>query len=279
MRVISRPLIALLLLLTAGTVHIGSPEAPPPQAGFDGAWASTSDRTVVISGAQTQPSSGSPRNDAPRGDSPSSPSAPAFPVHEFNFNSCLDDWNSARGCFRGTEEKGESPPPPGVETPSAPVITITDLAQFSPDPVTATGEPDNVGVIGMPTNFVAAASAQTRSGTLFGAPLTVRFTPVGYEFTHGDGTAATTSTGGQTWSTLGLAAFTPTSTSHTYRERGTYRAHVTVRYTAEVDLGGGWLPVAGQLAIDGPSQEIRIFEANTALVAFTCEQRPSAPGC
>jgi hypothetical protein len=266
----------LFMLGTSHQTSVGDDSSDPP---IGSAAISTGNTEVVISGTQTQPSSDGPRNDNSRGDTPSSPSAPAFPVHEFNFNSCLDDWNSARGCFRGTEEKEESPPPPGVETPSAPAITITDLAQFSPAPVTATGEPDNVGVIGMPTNFVAAAPAQTRAGTLFGAPLTVRFTPVGYEFTHGDGTTATTSTGGQTWSALGQAAFSPTATSHTYRQRGTYQAHVTVRYTAEVDLGGGWFPVAGQLAIDGPSQEIRIFEAHTALVAFTCEQRPSAPGC
>lgn len=263
----------LFMLGTSHQTSVGDDSSDPP---IGSAAISTGNTEVVISGTQTQPSTDS--NSTPH-DSSSSPSAPAFPVHEFNFNSCLDDWNSARGCFRGAEEKEESPPPPGVETPSAPVITITDLAQFSPDPVTATGEPDNVGVIGMPTNFVAAASAQTRSGALFGAPLTVRFTPVGYEFTHGDGTAATTSSGGQTWSALGQAAFTPTATSHTYRQRGTYRAHVTVHYTAEVDLGGGWFPVAGQLTIEGPSQEIRVFEANTALVAFTCEQRPSAPGC
>lgn len=261
-----------LVGVVAALVQSSDGGKPP---GFSDFLAGT-DGTQVTTTASQNVGSDHPRNNAPQSDFPS---APAFPVHEFNFGSCLDDWNSARGCFRGVEEKEESPPPPGVETPSAPVITITDLAQFSPDPVTATGEPDNVGVIGMPTNFVSAASAQTRSGTLFGAPLTVRFTPVGYEFTHGDGTAATTSIGGQTWSALGQAAFTPTATSHTYRQRGTYQAHVTVRYTAEVDLGGGWFPVVGQLAIDGPSQEIRVFEAHTALVAFTCEQRPSAPGC
>lgn len=232
------------------------------------------DHTVVISGTQTQTSSDGPRDSAPR---PDSPSSPAFPVHEFDFDSCLDDWNSSRGCFRTVID--EEPSSPGTDSPAAPAITIDDLAQFAPDPVANEGEPDNVGVAGMPTNFIAAASVHTRSGTLFGAPLSVRFTPVGYEFVHGDGTSATSSTGGQTWSALGQSPFTPTSTSHVYSERGTYQAHVTVRYAAEVDLGGGWFPVAGDLTIPGPAREIRIFEAHTALVAFTCAQRPSAPGC
>ena len=239
---------------------------------------STGNTHVVVSGTQAQPATGAPRNSSPRGDGPSAPSGPAFPVHEFDFDSCLDDWNSSRGCFR-TVSDAEPPTVPEADAAASPAITIDDLAQFAPDPVANAGEPDNLGVTGMPTNFVAVAAVHSRQGALFGTALTVRFTPVDYEFVYGDGTAATTSTGGQTWSTLGQAPFTPTATSHTYRERGTYQAHVTVRYTAEVDMGGGWFPVAGELAIPGPAREIRIFEAHTALVARTCEQRPSAPGC
>lgn len=170
-------------------------------------------------------------------------------------------------------------PSPQASSVGTPSITLTDLAQFAPEPVVTVGEPDNLGVAGMPTNFVAAASVHTRTGALFGLPLTVRFTPVGFDFRYGDGDAASSATGGQTWAALGQASFTPTATSHTYRERGTYEAGVTVRYTAEVDLGVGWFPVAGQLTIDGPTQQIRIFEAHTALVARTCAEQPAAPGC
>ncbi|WEK60140.1 MAG: hypothetical protein P0Y60_12455 [Candidatus Microbacterium colombiense] len=156
---------------------------------------------------------------------------------------------------------------------------MSDLASFSPASATAVGEPGNVGIAGMPTNFVAAASAHTRTGTLFGFPLTLRFTPSGYDFTYGDGERATTATGGRPWSDLGQAQFTATGTSHVYEERGTYLAEVDVRYTATVNFGGGWFPVAGELTADGPTQEIRIFEAHTALVAHSCAQRPTGPGC
>ncbi|MBT2486306.1 MULTISPECIES: hypothetical protein [unclassified Microbacterium] len=166
-----------------------------------------------------------------------------------------------------------------TQQPAPPPITITELAQFAPDPVTTSGEPDNLGVAGMPANFVAAASVQIKTGSLFGSAIRVRFTPVGYDFSYGDGASATTSTGGQTWSALGQAPFTPTPTSHTYRERGTYEAGVTVRYAAEVDLGSGWFPIDGQLSVDGPSRTIQIYEAHTALVERTCTERPSAPGC
>lgn len=158
-------------------------------------------------------------------------------------------------------------------------LTITDVAQFAPTPVTTAGEPGNVGIAGMPTNFVAAASVHTRAGTLFDRPISVRFTPVRFTFAFGDGASAISSTGGRSWATLGQAQFTPTSTSHSYRDRGTYSAHVTVHYTAEIDIGGGWLSVAGELAIDGPAQQIRVYEAETALVARTCVEQPGAPGC
>lgn len=231
--------------------------------------------TVVISGTQTQ---SSPKGNKSPQDSSSSPASPENPQEEFDLDSCLDDWNSSRSCFRAREKEGPQSRPTAA-SPAAPAITITDLAQFAPEAIATLAEPDNVGIAGMPTNLVAAASVQIRSGTLLGAPLSVRFTPVGYDFIHGDDTALTTSTGGQSWAALGQAPFTPTATSHTYRKRGTYQAHATVRYAAEVDLGGGWFPVAGALTIEGPTQEIRIFEARTALVAFTCAQRPSAPGC
>lgn len=158
-------------------------------------------------------------------------------------------------------------------------LTIEDLAQFAPDPVTTTAEPGNVGVVGMATNFVATVAAHTASGTLLDRPVTVRFTPVRVVFDHGDGTTATAPDGGRTWSALGQAPFTATSTSHAYTRRGTYTTSTTVDYTAEVDVGGGWFPVSGELSVDGASRQIRIYEAATALVAWSCEERPAAVGC
>jgi hypothetical protein len=158
-------------------------------------------------------------------------------------------------------------------------LTISDVAQFAPGPVSPVGEPGDVGIAGLPTNFVASASVQTRAGSLLGRPISLRFTPVRFDFSYGDGTRTTSRSGGQTWPALGQPAFTPTSTSHSYRARGTYSATVTVHYTAEVDIGGGWFPVAGELAIDGTARQIRVYEAETALVARTCVEQPTAPGC
>lgn len=225
-------------------------------------FAGTDHDTVVVSGSWTEsgPNGGQEPSTSLPGGPADSPAPPACDPNIVRISACGFD------AVRVTAPEGRP-------------VTITDVAAFAPDAIATVAEPDNLGIAGLPTNFVAAATGQTRTGDLFGRPVTVRFTPVGYTFEFGDGSSASTDTGGQTWSSLGQARFTPTATSHTYRDRGTYAAHVTVHYSAEVDLGGGWFSVPGVLDIAGPLQEIRIFEARTALVAFTCAQRPTAPGC
>lgn len=203
------------------------------------------------------------------------PTDPLVPQGPSDLDTCLDDWESNKNCFEPNEEVDEEV----EDDPGIPPVTIADLVRFAPAGSTLTGEPNNVGVAGLPTNFVATASTQTIAGELLGFPLAVRFTPAAYDFVYGDGTASTSSTGGATWTDLAQAQFTPTATSHAYSERGTYTALVDVRYTAEVDFGTGWFPVTGQVTSHGAPQEIRIFEAHTALVAFTCAEEPKSPGC
>ena len=195
------------------------------------------------------------------------------------FENCLVDWDSNRGCWQNSIPGEEAEPEKGEESPGLPPITITDLATFSPAEGRIVGEPDSLGVVGLPANFVTEAAPHVRSGDLFGFPVDVRFTPVSYTFDYGDGETRTSSSPGASWASLGQAQFTPTDTSHTYSERGTYDARVDIAYAAEIDLGAGWFPVEGQLDIPGPTQQIRIFEAHTALVARTCAEQPTAPGC
>lgn len=251
----------LVISLATSFVILGQTDTPPPQAGIDDAWASNVNNAVIISGTDTR----SPR------DTSRSPNSPADPrTNPDKPKPCTTDPVRQASCnitaVRITNDEGQP-------------LTITDVAQFAPAPVTTAGEPGNVAIAGMPTNFVAAASVHTRAGTLFDRPISVRFTPVRFTFAFGDGASVTSSTGGQPWATLDQAQFTPTPTSHSYRERGTYSAHVTVRYTAEVDIGGGWFSVTGELAVAGPAQQIRVYEAETALVARTCVEQPGAPGC
>lgn len=253
----------LMLALLATGITPGQPASERHDSDPIGsASLSTGNTSLTVSATETRVV---PPDHPRRGESDQSPATPE-PKHE----PCKTDTVLSRSCgmygVRVTEESGRP-------------VTIEDLAQFAPEPVTMTAEPGNIGVVGMPTNFVATVVPHTVAGTLLDRPVTVRFTPVRVVFDHGDGTTAMTPDGGRTWSTLGQAPFTPTPTSHTYAQRGTYTTRTTVGYTAEVDLGGGWFPVSGEVSIGGAPQSVRIYEATTALVARTCDEQPAAAGC
>lgn len=250
---------------------------------LSGVCGSTDGSSLTITGTQQQvglpPSTGPRRGGGDPNDSSVAPTVPSGPSQEaLEFAECMNDAGTTR-CARRTAPDAPGPVTPDPTSPGTPTITITDLARFAPPPVLAATEPGNIGIADMPANFVATATAETQDGVLFGIPFQVRFIPETYEYTYGDGTAATVTSPGRTWADLGQAQFTPTPTSHVYREPGTYLADVDVRYSAEVDLGGGWQPIAGRVTTDGPAQEIRIYEARTALVARTCDEDPDGPGC
>ncbi len=167
----------------------------------------------------------------------------------------------------------------GFGVVSLPDVMASDLASFAPAKPSFEAEPGGVGIVGMPTNFVASASTQTLTGTLFDRPVTVRFSPSAYVFSYGDGSSARSASGGAAWTALGQPQFTATPTSHAYGSRGVYIAVVSVEYVAAVDFGTGWRPVIGVVTAAGPGQRVEIFEARTALVDKTCAENPSGPGC
>lgn len=171
--------------------------------------------------------------------------------------------------------------PIGQPDPATPgwSVTISDLVRFVPTNATLSAEPQNVAVVGLPANFVSTAKTETIPGTILGRALTIRFTPVSHHFDYGDGTQLDSATPGAAWDATGQAQFTPTGTSHVYKEPGTYTASVITTYTAEIDLGTGWIPVSGTLTGPSATQQIRVVKARTALVHNTCTERPSAPGC
>lgn len=252
---------------------------PESNGGLESLYQNTG-TSIEVRGEKTSPGVPSgPMDNSGRGSNGLRATIGNIPRQPTPFEECLVDWDSYRGCWEARSAGDETPPEEGEESPGIPPITITDLASFSPAKGTVLGEPDNLGVAGLPTNFVTQAETHVRSGQLFGFPIDVRFTPVSYTFHYGDGESRTAPSPGASWESLGQAQFTPTDTSHTYAERGTYDATVDIAYTAEIDLGVGWFPIEGQLDIPGPTQQIRIFEAHTALVARTCTEQPSAPGC
>ena len=236
--------------------------------------------SLTVTGTRQQPPT-SPRSPStptgPRSNPGQGPADPSEPSDDAKaLAACLDDGGTTR-CIRRANQPGT--PPPAPAPPGTPAITITDLQRFAPTPVLATTEPDNIGIARMPTNFLAAAQVQIQRGELLGTALTVRFTPTTYDYTYGDGHTATLTTPGRTWSALDQAQLTPTPTSHIYRHPGTYTAHVDIHYTADIDLGTGWIPIPGTLTTPGPPQQIRILDAHTALVSRTCDEDPHATGC
>lgn len=273
-------MVALVLAVSTPTAKAMASSGCTTSAQMMGLCGSTDGSSLTISGTQQQPSTdpGTDSNwsDGGPGDG-TGPGEPSGPSQEaIDLAACMDDSGTTRCAPRPNRP---APPASAPSTPGTPTITISDLARFAPASVHATAEPGNVGIAGMPTNFTAAASTQIQDGELFGVPLRVRFVPAGYDYTYGDGSSATVTTPGQTWEALGQAQFTPTPTSHVYREPGVYPTRVDIRFTAQVDLGGGWIDIPGQLTTSGATQEIRILEARTALVAHTCHENPAGVGC
>lgn len=193
----------------------------------------------------------------------------------------------------GSSAPDPAPPPPPVTNTCTsvgtcgghtvvlpPDVSAEDLASFRPAAPSLTGQPTGFGIVGAPTNLVAAASEQYLSGPLLGWDVTVRFVPSSYVFEYGDGASGRSSTGGASWEALGQAQFTPTATSHAYRERGTYPVRVSVQYTAAVNFGSGiWRPVTGLVTATSGTYDVQVVEARTALVGQTCAENPGGPGC
>lgn len=188
---------------------------------------------------------------------------------------------------RAAGPSGPAPtmPPLTVDRPGYTVtlpVTLADLARFRPNPGTDHMQPNGWMVVGLDTNFYAHATQHVKSGTLLERPASVRFTPVRYRWTYGDGASRTTATPGATWQALGLHEFDATATGHVYRNPGTYYIDLTIGYSPEYRYAGGteWIPVSGIIWV--PANRLvaeAAAGAKTVLVEDECTVNPSGPGC
>jgi hypothetical protein len=159
-------------------------------------------------------------------------------------------------------------------------LTISDLAHFRPDPGIDHMQPNGWMVVGLPTNFYAEVGPQIHDGTLLGQPASVRFTPVTWYWTYGDGHSATRATKGNTWAALGKREFDETPTSHIYRSTGTYFIDLDIDFAAEYRFAGGpWVPVIGVVRVPANRLVATAGDAKTVLVQHDCAANPSGPGC
>jgi hypothetical protein len=135
-------------------------------------------------------------------------------------------------------------------------------------------------IVGLATNFYSIVGVEIENGQLLGQPASVRFTPISWHWTYGDGKSATRSTAGRTWAAQHIAEFDPTPTSHVYTAEGTYYIDLTITFRAEYRYAGGpWLPVIGTIALPANRLKATAGDAKTVLVGRDCTQNPSGPGC
>ena len=165
---------------------------------------------------------------------------------------------------------------PTIPTP----VTLSDVAAFRPDVGSNAMQPNGWAVVGLDTNFLSRGGADVVSGTLLGGPAEVRFTPVAWNWSYGDGATRRATTAGGLWAELGIPEFDATPTSHVYTTRGTYTITLTIDYVAEYRLGSGaWVPIAGVLSLPSNQLTITVGSAKTVLVEDDCRVNPSGPGC
>jgi hypothetical protein len=166
------------------------------------------------------------------------------------------------------------------DAPGAAPITLSDIATFRPTPGTQFMQPDGWVVPGLDANFIAVTGPHIVNGTLLGQPASVRFTPIAFHWSYGDGQTANRSTKGATWQALGVAEFSPTSTSHVYDAEGTYTIRLTIDFAAEYRFAGSaFVPIAGVIPLPANELHVTVDGAKTVLVEHDCAVNPAGPGC
>ena len=181
-------------------------------------------------------------------------------------------------CYATVSKPGA--PGPRAAGSARPALTFRDLAAFRPAPGHQQMEPNGWVVPGLDANFYAVVDQQLVPGALLGQSAAVRFTPVRYHWSYGDGSAAVRSTGGRTWAALGLSDFDPTPTSHVYEREGEYAIRLTIDFRADYRFGSGdFAPVAGTISLPANDLHVTVAGAKTVLVEHDCVAAPSGPGC
>jgi PKD repeat protein len=164
--------------------------------------------------------------------------------------------------------------------PQVQPITLRDIAAFRPAPGVQHMEPDGWVVPGLDANFFSVVDQQLVNGTLLAQPATVRFTPVGWHWNYGDGSAVIRATKGATWAAQGLHDFDRTATSHVYETEGEYTIRLTIDFHAEYRFGStGFIPIAGTINLPANDLHVTVTGAKTVLVDHDCVANPAGPGC
>lgn len=170
-------------------------------------------------------------------------------------------------------------PKSGPPSPVQPV-TLRDIASFRPAPGVQYMEPSGWVVPGLDANFYSVVGQQLVHGTLLGQPAVVRFTPVGWHWNYGDGSAVIRATKGATWAAQGLHDFDRTPTSHVYEVEGEYVIRLTIDFHAEYSFASsGFVPIPGTINLPANDLHVTVTGAKTVLVDHDCIANRAGPGC
>jgi len=177
-----------------------------------------------------------------------------------------------RECFEVVDPGG--PGDPGRR------VTWSDIARFRPTPEVDHMEPNGWMVVGLDTNFYATGGVRIVPGELLGSAAAVRFTPVRWTWSYGDGSRSTEGSRGASWRAHGDREFDETATSHVYRAAGTYLIDLVVDYTAEYRFGAGpWISIDGVLSVQTNRLRATAGSAQTLLFEQNCLENPRGAGC
>ena len=157
-----------------------------------------------------------------------------------------------------------------------PPQSLSDVAQFAPGGAGFVQEPTGWSLPLLPTNVFSTASATTESGELLGWPIEVRFTPVAYTWSFGDGTTRVDSSPGASW---GTRQFSVTPTSHRYEISGDYRIGLEVTYEASYRFdGGAFQSLPGQITRSGGDKVVEVLSVTPVLVDRGCHSETLVAG-
>ena len=159
-------------------------------------------------------------------------------------------------------------------------VTLSDIAHFRPRPGVNHMQPSGWMIVDLDTNFYSTGGSQVHNGTLFDFPADVRFTPIRWNWTYGDGNRASHTGSGTTWAGNRVGEFDPTPTSHVYRAPGTYLIDLTIDFRAEYRFAGqAWTNIPGSIAVPANRLTASAGSATTVLVDRECTVSPRGPGC
>ena len=164
--------------------------------------------------------------------------------------------------------RGQAPPKATTDTsaatPPAPPRFASELKNFRPHKPGIRTAPNGWSLPALPANIYAQASRHRVKGKLLGWPVEVRFTPVAYHWSYGDGSRASLSQPGSS----GSPQFSSTPTSHVFLRPGRYTVALQVDYRAEFRFeGGSFQRVSGRVSATASPVTIQVLTVSPLLVA------------